>query len=164
MRSLLSYAVFVVLLASFGCIARFARADRLGRADFANSCNSAVQPKFEEAVLLLHSMEFPQAESDFRQVEVADGRCVIAAWGLALAQTERSGANAPPKALESGWNELQPWLNRPGGSERERMYVDAVRAMYQGYRDTPGTVRWDRYLVAMDAIRKKYPDDVNASL
>lgn len=164
MRSFLIYFVSAVVLANFGCIAGFAKTERLGRADFANSCNSAVQTKFEEAVLLLHSMEFQQAENDFRQVEATDPRCVIAAWGLALAETERSGANAPPKALESGWNQLQPWLNRPGGSERERMYLLAVRAMYEGYQNTPGSVRWDRYLAAMDAIRKKYPGDLNASL
>ncbi len=114
--------------------------------------------------MLLHSMEFQRAEDDFRRVEVTDERCVIAAWGLALAETERSGANAREKALKSGWSELQPWLSRPGGSERERMYLNAVRAMYEGYQSTSGAVRWDRYLAAMDAIRKKYPDDVNASL
>ncbi len=109
-------------------------------------------------------MEFQQAENDFKQVEATNPHCVIAAWGLALAETERSGANAPQKTLQSGWNQLQPWLSRPGGSERERMYLDAVRAMYEGYQDTPGAVRWDRYLAAMDAIRKRYPSDVNASL
>ncbi|MGC1460598.1 MAG: hypothetical protein WA802_00265 [Terracidiphilus sp.] len=114
--------------------------------------------------MLLHSMEFQQAENDFRQVEATDSRCVIAAWGLALAQTERSGANVPSKVLESGWNQLQPWLNRPDGSERERMYLDAVRALYEDYQNTPGAVRWDRYLAAMEAIRKKYPRDLNASL
>jgi len=164
LRSFLIRFVSVVILAHFGCMTGFARTDRLGRSDFANSCNSAVQSKFEEAVLLLHSMEFQQAESDFEQVEANDPRCIIAAWGLALAETERSGANAPQKTLQGGWNQLQPWLSRSGGSERERMYLDAVRAMYEGYQNTPGTVRWDRYLAAMDAIRKKYPGDVNASL
>lgn len=161
MRALLIHLASLIVLANFG---GFAGAERLGRADFANSCSAAVQPNFEAAVLLLHSMEFQQAESDFRQVEVTDPRCVIAAWGLALAETERSGANAPRQALERGWSELQPWLSRPGGTERERMYVDAVRAMYERYQNTAGDVRWNRYLAAMQAIRKKYPNDVNASL
>ena len=161
MRAFLIHLASVIVLAN---VAGFAGAERLGRADFANSCSPAVQSNFEAAVLLLHSMEFQQAENDFRQVEAADPRCVIAAWGLALAETERSGANAPRQALERGWSELQPWLNRPGGTERERMYVGAVRAMYEGYQDTPGDVRWNRYLTAMEAVRKKYPGDVNASL
>src|ERR1700744_6384105 len=164
MRSFLIHFVSVAVVANFGCIAGFARAERLGHADFANSCNSTVQSKFEEAVLLLHSMEFQQAEEDFRQVEATDSRCVIAAWGLALAETERSGATAPPKVLETGWKQLQPWLSRPGGSELERMYLDAVRAMHEGYQNTSGAIRWNRYLARMDAIRKKYPGDLNASL
>src|SRR6185437_7868952 len=164
MRSFLIRFISVAALAIFGCVAAFANTERLGRADFANSCSSAVQSQFEEAVLLLHSMEFQQAEKDFRQIETTDPRCVIAAWGLALAETERSGADAPQKALATGWNELQPWLSRPGGSERERMYLSAVRSMYDGYQNTPGEVRWDRYLAEMDALRRKYPDDVNANL
>ena len=164
MRSSLIHAISAGVLVAFACVAGFAKTERLGRADFANSCSSAVQSQFEEAVLLLHSMEFQQAEKDFRQIEMTDPRCIIAAWGLALAETERSGADAPQKALGAGWNELQPWLDRPGGSERERMYLDAVRMMYEGYQNTSGAIRWNHYLAAMEAIRKRYPDDLNASL
>lgn len=164
MRSFLIRFISVGTLAAFGCAAGFAKTERLGRADFANSCSSAVQSQFEEAVLLLHSMEFQQAEKDFKQIETADSRCVIAAWGLALAETERSGADAPEKVLAAGWDELQPWLSRPGGSERERMYLNAVRMMYEGYQNRSGTIRWNRYLTAMEVIQKRYPDDLNASL
>ncbi|HEY6447662.1 MAG TPA: hypothetical protein VIY53_14470 [Acidobacteriaceae bacterium] len=142
----------------------FAGSERLGRADFANTCSAAVQEDFQNGVLLLHSMEFHQAERDFRQVEASDPHCVIAAWGLALAETERSGADAPQKDLTQGWTELQPWLGRQAASRREQMYVDAVRAMYAGYAHTDGKERWHRYLSAMEAIRQKYPDDLNGSL
>lgn len=148
----------------FPCAATCAQAERLGHASFANSCSPTVQEKLEQGVLLLHSFEFPQAEENFREVEEVDPHCAIAAWGLALAETERQGANAPNKVLEKGWSEFEPWLRKPAGSDRERMYLDAVRAMYQGYQDTTGAVRWNRYLAAMDSIRQKYPDDINASL
>jgi hypothetical protein len=152
-------AVFVSV--AFG---GFASAERLGQANFANSCSSAVQEDFEQGILLLHSFEFQQAEDNFRKVEAADSNCGIAAWGLALAETERQGANAQKGVLEKGWTELEPWLNRPSGSAREQMYLDAVRAIYQGYQDTSGTIRSNRYLAAMDSIRRKYPHDINASL
>lgn len=151
-------------LVGFTCFASFAKAERLGEADFANSCNTAVQTEFQEAVLLLHSMEFQQSERDFKRVESEDSHCVIAAWGLALAETERSGANTRESVLKSAWNELQPWLTRPAGSEREQMYINAIRAMYEGYQESSGSVRWSRYLAAMDSIREKYPRDLNASL
>jgi tetratricopeptide (TPR) repeat protein len=163
-RTLSRLVTIIAVLTTFSSLTGFASTGRLGQADFANSCNSAVQASFEEAILLLHSFEFQQAENNFRQVESADPHCAIAAWGLALAETERAGANAPEKVLEKGWKELRPWLSRPAGSERERFYIDAVRAMYEGYWGTSGTVRWSRYLPAMDSIRKKYPNDLNADL
>lgn len=102
---------------------------RLGEVHFPTSCKAAVQSQFDSAVALLHSFEFTEAESAFRKVEADDPKCPIAAWGVALATTERSGANAPQKDLAKGWAELQPWLNVKAGTVREQMYVDAVRAM-----------------------------------
>lgn len=164
MRGLVFSSVALGVLAAATSPAAFAGSERLGHADFANTCSPAVQSDFQDGVLLLHSMEFQQAESDFQRVESADPHCAIAAWGLALAETERSGAAAPQKDLAKGWTELEPWLSHPAGSAREQMYVDAVRAMYADYATVSGDVRWHRYLTAMEAIRQRYPDDLNASL
>jgi hypothetical protein len=105
----------------------------------------------------LHSFEFREAEVSFRKVEKEDPKCVIAAWGVALSTTERAGANAPPKDLSKGWEELTPWLTVRAGTEREQMYVDAVRAMYEGYATVPGSKRWQGYLARMEELRKEYP-------
>lgn len=156
--------VLVSILAHTASLVAAVGTQRLGQADFSNSCNVAVQADFEEAVLFLHSFEFQEAEKRFRDVEAADPHCVIAAWGVALAETERSGANAPEKDLEKGWRELQPWLNRAPGSKREGEYLDAIRGMYEGYADTSGTIRWNRYMTTMNTIRREYPSDLNASL
>ncbi len=83
---------------------------------------------------------------------------------MALATTERSGANAPQKDLAKGWAQLQPWLSIKPGTEREQMYVDAVRAMYERYDTISGADRWHEYMNRMEQIRQKYPDDINASL
>lgn len=163
-RSLLGLIAASALCVTFACLAPPVHAERLGQADFANSCEAAAQQKFEQGILLLHSFEFPQAEQDFRTVESVDPHCTIAAWGLALAETERSGAGASQKILANGWSELQPWLDRPAGSDREKMYIDAVKGMYQEYQSTAAAVRWNRYLVAMETIRRNYPADINASL
>jgi hypothetical protein len=136
----------------------------LGDVHFPISCKAAVQSRFDYGLALLHSFEFREAEDAFRAVERDDPKCVIAAWGIALSTTERSGANAPQKDLAKGWTQLQPWLAIPAGTEREQMYVSAVRAMYVGYDKTPGDDRWHKYLNRMQEIRQKYPDDINASL
>jgi tetratricopeptide (TPR) repeat protein len=136
----------------------------LGDVHFPVSCRAEVQPRFDSGLALLHSFEFREEEAEFRRVESLDPRCVIAAWGIALATTARSGADAPKKDLARGWTELQPWLAIKAGTEREQMYVDAVRALYEGYDKTSGQERWHRYLARMGEIRQKYPDDINASL
>ncbi len=136
----------------------------LGDVHFPTSCKASSQKTFDSGVALLHSFEFREAEVAFHNVEKDDPKCVIAAWGVALSTTERSGSNAQPKDLAKGWGELQPWLAVRAGTEREQMYVDAVRAMYEGYADVPGSKRWQDYLTRMDQLRNKYPDDINASL
>lgn len=158
----------VVLLAFISMLAgrsvHAAPLDSLGKAGFQNSCLPTVQRDFEKAVALLHSFEFGEAEQEFRKVERADSTCVIAAWGVALANTQRSGPNIEKTQLASGWKELEPWLRRPAMSEREQMYVTAVSKMYENFELTSGDARWQRYIAAMEAIRLKYPDDINASL
>lgn len=161
-RFLFRFALF----ASFLLLPTTLTAERatLGDVSFKTSCRPQVQTRFEAGVALLHSFEFREAEREFRAVEGADPTCVMAAWGIALSITERSGANAPEKDLARGWADLQPRLWMRAGTEREQMYVDAVRAMYEGYDRTSGDARWQDYLGRMQSIRTKYPDDINASL
>jgi tetratricopeptide (TPR) repeat protein len=144
--------------------AKSATAESLGQVQFANSCKPQVQARFLEGIALLHSFEFPEAEQAFEQVEKDDPKCVIAAWGMALAKTERSGADAPQKNLSAGWTQFQPWLAVKAGTKREQMYVDAVRDLYEGYDKIPGDARENKYLAQMQDIRRKYPEDINASL
>src|ERR1700748_2691452 len=138
--------------------------DSLGDVHFPTSCKSSTRQQFDAGVALLHSFEFREAEAAFRNVEKEDSKCVIAAWSVALSTTERNGADAPAKDLSRGWTELQPWLAVKAGTEREQMYVDAVRAMYEDYANVPASKRWHVYLTRMNQIRDKYPDDINASL
>lgn len=139
-------------------------ANELGHVYFQNSCKTEVQGQFNEAVALLHSFEFSEAEQLFGEVEARDHQCVIAAWGMAQAETQRAGANAPQKTLAAGWQQLQPWLKVRAQTAREQMYFDAVRSMYAGYEKTSGAERWRRYLARMAELRSKFPGDTNASL
>lgn len=135
-----------------------------GQVHFENSCAPSVQRSLQQAVALLHSFEFGEATAMFHALESADPTCTIAAWGVALSNTKRQGAYRPVRFLASGWKELQPWLSQPAKSDRERMYLEAVSKLYQGYEDTSGDERWHRYMAAMQQLRSKYPRDQEASL
>jgi tetratricopeptide (TPR) repeat protein len=145
-------------------LASCSQAAQLGQVHFDTSCKATVQPRFDEAVALLHSFEFKEAEEAFAEVEKRDPTCSIAAWGMAFANTERLEAGASQKVLASGWQQLQPWLSGKAGTQREQMYLDAVRAMYEKYNTVAADVRSKKYLVRMNTIRRKYPRDINASL
>jgi tetratricopeptide (TPR) repeat protein len=164
MREKLLTGLLVVSMGSCVATATSFGERRLGQVQFPNSCQPGVQGRFLEGVALLHSFEFTEAEQAFSQVEVDDPKCVIAAWGMALSKTQRSGAHAPQKDLAAGWTQLQPWLAIKAGTDREQMYLNAVRAMYEGYDQIPANERDDRYLARMQEIRRRYPEDVNASL
>ena len=155
----------LLCLAVFACCEEsVASAATLGKVEFENSCQTEVRLQINEAVALLHSFEFKEAETIFEQVEHRDPTCAIAAWGMALARTEWDGANAPQKTLQEVWEQLRPWLSIKAGTQREQMYLDAVRGMYEGYSGTPGGVRWSRYLARMAALRRRYPQDSDASM
>ena len=136
----------------------------LGHVRFENSCAPSVQQSLQQAIALLHSFEFGEATASFRAVESGDPTCTIAAWGIALSNTERQGANRPARLLESGWKELEPWLSRPAKNEREHMYLDAVSKLYVGYESTPADERSRRYVSAMQQLRSRYPDDQEAAI
>lgn len=160
----LDRVVTLGLVLSLLPLVAFAQMGKLGDVHFPTSCKPTVQSQFDSAVALLHSFEFKEAETAFRKVEADDPKCAIAAWGVALATTERSGANAPKKDLAEGWTELQPWLTVKAETPREQMYIDAVRAMYENSDSVSGGDRWRQYIAKMQQLREKYPDDINASL
>lgn len=156
--------VFLGFLAIILSTSSYAEPASFGQVHFENSCAHAVQPSLQRAIALLHSFEFGEATAAFHTVESEDPSCTIAAWGVALSNTQRQGANRPTPFLASGWKELQPWLAKPAKTERERMYLDAVSKLYAGYENTSGDERGHRYLVAMQQIRSRYPNDQEASI
>src|SRR5713101_2138693 len=58
--------------------------EKLGVVTFANSCAPSVQARFERAVALLHSFAYGPSEQAFREVAVADPKCAMAHWGMAM--------------------------------------------------------------------------------
>jgi tetratricopeptide (TPR) repeat protein len=162
------FAVLPVLLAGLllpgGAAQSLPELANFGQVHFENSCAPSVQRSLQQGVALLHSFEFGEATAMFHAVESTDPSCTIAAWGVALSNTERQGANRPVPILASGWKELQTWLSRPAKTEREHMYLEAVSKLYEGYENTSGEERWHRYMAAMRQLRSKYPRDQEASL
>ncbi|HSE27400.1 MAG TPA: hypothetical protein VLA95_04170 [Gemmatimonadales bacterium] len=137
-------------------------AERLGTIAFPNSGAPEAQADFVRGVLLLHSFEYGTAVASFRAAQARDPGFALAYWGEALAYTHPLWNEQDSVAARAALARLAPTpaaRAARAGSHRERMYVEAVEALYGGgskpARDT-------LYARAMDRLVAAHPEDDEA--
>ncbi len=82
---------------------------------------------FDQGLALLHSFWSYEADRSFERAAQLDPECAMAQWGIAMAAVnEKRRDEAIKRAKELAAK----------ASERERIYIDAVEARYQGERAT----------------------------
>jgi tetratricopeptide (TPR) repeat protein len=114
---------------------------------------------FDQGLALLHSFWSYEADRSFERAAQLDPECAMAQWGIAMAAVnEKRRDEAVKRAKELAAK----------ASERERLYIDAVEARYQGERTT---IQNNGFLGASEAYQKAmrkivafYPDDLEAKL
>jgi len=114
---------------------------------------------FDQGLALLHSFWSYEADRSFERAAQLDPECAMAQWGIAMAAVnEKRRDEAVKRAKELAAK----------ASERERLYIDAVEARYQGER---ATIQNNGFLGASEAYQKAmrkivafYPDDLEAKL
>jgi tetratricopeptide (TPR) repeat protein len=114
---------------------------------------------FDQGIALLHSFWFYEADRSFERAAQLDPDCAMAQWGIAMAAVnEKRRDEAIKRAKELAAK----------ASEREKLYITAVEARYQGEKTTvqnngflgatePSLKAW-RKLVSL------YADDLEAKL
>jgi len=103
-----------------------------------SSRDPLVQKFIEQGIGQLHGFWFVEAERSFRQAARLDPNCGIAYWGMSVANQELNPVRSRQFAIYAG-------KHKTGLSEREKMYIDALRDE-NGYR----------------AIMTQYPTDLEA--
>ena len=128
-------------------------AEQLGAIVFPNSGKAEAQEPFLRGVLLLHNFAYPQAARAFIDAQAADPNFALAYWGEAMTYNH-------PIWYETDGDAGRKALAKFNGTvtARERMYLDAVAALYTG--DVAGAP--ERYEDAMEKLARAYPDDVEA--
>ena len=114
---------------------------------------------FDQGLALLHSFWAYEADRSFERAAQLDPECAMAQWGIAMAAVnEKRRDEAVKRAKELAAK----------ASERERLYIEAVEARYQGERTT---IQNNGFLGASEAYQKAmrkivafYPDDLEAKL
>ncbi len=121
--------------------------------------SEAAQKFFDQGLALLHSFWFYEADRSFERAAQLDPECAMAQWGIAMSGVNEKRRDEAIKRAK----ELAAKV-----SEREKLYIAAVEARYQGERTT---VQNNGFLGASEAYQKAmrkivafYPDDLEAKL
>jgi tetratricopeptide (TPR) repeat protein len=131
----------------------------LGRAHMEISCSPAVAAKFDRAYALLHNFWYGRALEGFQQVSNVDPECAIAYWGAAMTYNHPFW-DAPSSADETAaWGLVQKGLAAKKMSPREKLYLNAVAALFKDAGAGPKAARDEGYRDAMAAAYASFPDD-----
>lgn len=130
-----------------------------GRAHMDISCAPTVGPQFDRALALLHNFWYSRALDGFQQVLNGDPECAIAYWGAAM--TFNHPYWDPPSTTDerAAWGFVQKGLAAKEMSSRERLYLEAVAALFKDAGAGPKTRRDEGYRDAMATTYSRFPDD-----
>jgi len=138
--------------------------EKLGVVTFANSCAPSVQARFERAVALLHSFAYGPSEQAFREVAVADPKCAMAHWGMAMTYYHELW---PPPITAAGLARGRAELDQArqlGGTERERQFIDALGSYYRDWEKASPALQAKAYADAMADVARKNSSDSEAQI
>jgi tetratricopeptide (TPR) repeat protein len=134
--------------------------EKLGTLSFPTSCDPKVQVEFERGVAMIHSYWFLIARRVFEGVLQQDPGCAIAYWGIAMDQLGNSLVGPPPRAqAEAAWAALEKAREIGAKTERERGWIDALRAYFRDHDKVDVDTRLRAYNKAMEEMARRYPDD-----
>jgi Tfp pilus assembly protein PilF len=137
---------------------------QLGTVHFPTSCNQVAQQRFDRATLYQHSFWYRRSKETFEQALEADPQCLIAYWGVALSLLWNPHVPPPRENLALGLAALQKAATLPGGTPRERDYIQALLAFYTDHDTVAHGVRVQRYLQATEALAQRHPGDDEAQI
>ena len=137
--------------------------DQLGHVDFPNSCKPEAQPALLKGVALLHSFQYRESESAFKAATDLDTNCAIAHWGAAMALYHQLWDFPGHRTLKQGLENVEAAQKLGAATPRERGYIAAAAAFYQGDAKLTHVQRTTAYSEALAQLHSQSPADVEAS-
>lgn len=161
-RTLLFLAICSLSLASFADDQHHHDAydpSHLGTVSFPTSCGAKVQKDFEKGVALLHSFWYEEAEKAFHEVAHQEPKCAMAYWGLAMSRWHQLWDPPSTADITFAQQALDTAYDNMPKSERERGFIEAMRAYYWRKADVSSEQRAEAYSDAMAKLHDKLPND-----
>jgi predicted Zn-dependent protease len=138
--------------------------EKLGRVNFSISCNTAARKRFNRAVAWLHSFEYEEAEKAFTSVTVADPRCGMGYWGMAMSNYHPIWAPPTAEELKKGQAAVEKAKSVGARTERERDFIAAIEVFYKDADKLDHRARAFAYFAAMERLYQRYPKDHEAAV
>ena len=114
---------------------------------------------YDFALALLHNFWYARALEAFNQVIQADPQCAMAYWGAAMTYNHPFWDAPAQKDESAAWALVQKGMQATKKTPREKMYLDAVAALYKNAGAGSKSERDEAYRDEMKAVYAKYPDD-----
>ena len=136
--------------------------ERIGTVSFANSGSAAAQRPFLRGLALLHSFEYDDARTAFRDAERADSGFAMAYWGEALTFAQLLWGIDYADSARTGLARLGPTRDARlarAKTERERLYGAAVEALFD---TTSLKSRTQGYVAGLRTVAAANPNDLDA--
>ncbi|HEU4712064.1 MAG TPA: hypothetical protein VFS76_10895 [Pyrinomonadaceae bacterium] len=134
-----------------------AQESQLGRVEFPTSGSPQAQAHFLRGLAALHSFWYEEAVEAFRESTKADPEFMMGYWGEAMTFNHPLWSEQDPAAARLVLAKIK---DTPKLTERERAYLNAVKALYG---DGDKRARDLAYSTAMEKIYRAYPDDLDAA-
>jgi tetratricopeptide (TPR) repeat protein len=139
----------------------YGKGEELGSITFPTSCAPTVQESFVEAVTLLHSFGYEEAERAFVEITRRDAQCGMAYWGIAMSVYHPLWDRPDATTLKKGEAALEK-ARSVKSSPRERDYIAALGSFYDA-ENSNYLARVIAYAKAMRTVYLRYPRDREAS-
>jgi hypothetical protein len=136
--------------------------EKLGHVDFPNSCKAEAQPALVSGLALLHSFQYRESESAFQAAADLDGSCAMAQWGKAMALYHQLWDFPQHGTLKEGLASVEQAQKMGAPTPRERGYIAAAAAFYQGDGKLTRVQRTTAYSEALAQLTAQAPGDVEA--
>jgi tetratricopeptide (TPR) repeat protein len=126
--------------------------------------NLEAQKFFDQGLALAYGFNHDEAARSFRKAAELDPHLAMAWWGYALVQGTNYNLPADADRNRIAYDALQKAreLGR-FASQAERDYIDALSKRYSADKATDQKTLDESYSQAMQALMKKYPDDLDAA-
>jgi tetratricopeptide (TPR) repeat protein len=136
----------------------------LGSVHFPVSCSTEARKTFGDAIAMLHSFWYDEAEKTFSEVTRMDPGCAMGYWGIAMSLYHPIWA--PPNAsdLRNGTAAIEKAKSIGARTQRERDYIAALEVYYKDSDRVPHQERARAWREATERLAARYPQDREAAI